>query len=450
MKNLYTIAFLILTSVSLKAQFGPPRLISLPTDTLTAKQVIRTANVDGDGNLDIFVSGKFNNAVRYFHNLGNFTFDPPVILPGSWLELQTIETADLNSDGKPDLVSLDVWADKLFWHPNINGAFPQQILITDNLVVQFSQILCHDFNGDGHIDIVLLNHTNAILILNDGAGNFSPQQKIIAPEDETEFYDNVAGDFNNDGFIDLAITSSGFSIFLNDGTGNFTKTPGGGIAISFLLESADYNNDGLDDILMKGSHTLVHYQISPTGFSIGGAFSPNNENYQTLFSSDLDNDGDLDVLSEDNQTNAFFWYENVAGGSSWIRHTISTGFNFSSIYGVRAADLDGDGDNDLIRTSSNGDVAIYENQLVLKIADVEKKSYTIFSNPVSDFLNIKANKNSSFDLIIYDMLGKIILTKNNVTSNSKVDISTVKSGNYFVKITDKKRVETKKIVIGNF
>ena len=181
MKTVSTIFFVIFITACLPAQFGPPQLISLPSDTPTGRQYIRTADVDSDGKPDILVASSFNNVVRYFHNRGNFTFDAPTVLPGVWKDLHAFEAADLNSDGNPDLVTLDIWEHKLFWHPNKNGTFPQQILIIDSLATVFSRILCKDFNGDGHTDIVILSHFNALLFLNDGAGNFATPQNIVAP-----------------------------------------------------------------------------------------------------------------------------------------------------------------------------------------------------------------------------------------------------------------------------
>ncbi len=446
MKQYYFSIVISLFSLShVVAQFGPPQLISLPEDPSSDKQYIRTADIDRDGKLDILVGSNFSEIIRIFRNEGNFTFSPPTLVPASWESLRDIQAVDLNADNAADIISVDIRTGNLYWHPNLNGAFPLQVIIAANLELVFTRIVCEDFNNDGHQDIVILNHTNALLFLNNGAGNFATPLSIIPVEDETEFYDHVTGDFNGDGFMDLAITSGGFDIYLNDGTGHFTKTRGGGINISFLIECGDYNNDGLDDIIMSG-HQLVPYMNSPSGFSIVSEFSPNNENYQTIFSSDLDNDGDLDVLSEDNQTNAFFWYENVDGGSSWIRHTISIGLDQTTIFGVRAADLDGDGDNDLIRSSTNGDVAIYENQLNLTVGENTVANFVVYPNPAVDQIYI-SNQQDIESIEIYDVLGKSILKQVGHGNVAGIDITAISVGHYFLKITTGKETAIKQLVV---
>lgn len=445
MKNIYTI-FAFVFSVCSYAQFGSPQFINSPTDSFSSKQFIRTADVDNDGNLDILVGSSFNNLIRYFHNEGDLAFALPVIISGSWINLSAMETSDLNNDGTPDVITLDKQAQKLYWQSNLTGNYSSQILIKDNLITQGGRILSKDFNGDSNNDIVILNHFNVLLFFNDGEGNFSEPIELLTEADETEIYDNVTGYFNDDAFLDIAISNGGFAILLNDGSGNFSLTPSTGTTISFLLESADYNNDGLSDVLMDGL-TLVPYHNSAAGFSIVGAFSPNNQNYQTLFSADLDSDGDLDVISEDNQTDTFFWFENIANASSWIRHNLQMTSTFSTIYGVSAADLDGDGDPDLIRTSCNGEVAIYENQLLLNINKYEQNNFKIFPNPAARTFAISTIQDQVYNVEIYDLLGKKLMKLDNVESNSEIDISHLEVGHYCVQITGNHGVVVKKLLV---
>jgi hypothetical protein len=94
-------------------------------------------------------------------------------------------------------------------------------------------------------------------------------------------------------------------------------------------------------------------QVIPT--SSGSALS--------VYAADLDGDGDPDVLSASYSGNYLAWYENVDGlgefGPQQVIPTWAPG-----AYSVFAADLDGDGDLDVLSASSRDDkIAWYENLL---------------------------------------------------------------------------------------
>src|SRR5262249_20774640 len=76
---------------------------------------------------------------------------------------------------------------------------------------------------------------------------------------------------------------------------------------------------------------------------------------------DVDGDGDLDVLSASNKDDKIAWYENDgAAVPRFTLHTISITANGAA--SVAAVDLDGDGDTDVLSASFLDDkVAWYEN-----------------------------------------------------------------------------------------
>ncbi len=79
-----------------------------------------------------------------------------------------------------------------------------------------------------------------------------------------------------------------------------------------------------------------------------------------VFASDLDGDGDMDILSASNDDNKIAWYENDGSGNFVMQQVITT----NAILGtsVYASDLDGDGDMDVLSASrSDNKIAWYEN-----------------------------------------------------------------------------------------
>jgi len=79
----------------------------------------------------------------------------------------------------------------------------------------------------------------------------------------------------------------------------------------------------------------------------------------SVYAIDLDNDGDVDLLSASEYDDKIAWYEND-GRENFTMHVISTAADEAS--SVYATDLDGDGDVDVLSASADDDkIAWYEN-----------------------------------------------------------------------------------------
>jgi hypothetical protein len=100
-------------------------------------------------------------------------------------------------------------------------------------------------------------------------------------------------------------------------------------------------------------------------FAVDGAWS--------VYAADVDGDGDMDVLSASSWDDKIAWYEND-GDENFNAHTITTSAHGSS--SVYAADVDGDGDMDVLSASLGDDkIAWYEND-----GDENFNAHTITTN----------------------------------------------------------------------
>lgn len=79
------------------------------------------------------------------------------------------------------------------------------------------------------------------------------------------------------------------------------------------------------------------------------------------------------------------------------------------------------------------------------ISDVALDTFSVYPNPVSDVLNIRAKSNVE-EVIIYDALGKAVLNVRPEVISPKIDMSSLTSGMYFVKISSGKNTQTFKVI----
>ncbi|MDG1500610.1 MAG: C-type lectin domain-containing protein, partial [Planctomycetota bacterium] len=106
---------------------------------------------------------------------------------------------------------------------------------------------------------------------------------------------------------------------------------------------------------------LIELPFKPqVGWSWPKVITNSADGARSVYAADLDGDGDADVLSASFYDDKIAWYENFGGGAFGPQQVISTaGANPSSVY---TSDLDGDGDVDVLSTShGDGKVAWYEN-----------------------------------------------------------------------------------------
>ena len=86
------------------------------------------------------------------------------------------------------------------------------------------------------------------------------------------------------------------------------------------------------------------------------AISTSADYATSVYATDLDGDGDADVLSASLYDDKIAWYENLGGGSFGTQQVISTAMGATSVY---ATDLDGDGDADVLSASMYDDKIVW-------------------------------------------------------------------------------------------
>jgi len=108
-------------------------------------------------------------------------------------------------------------------------------------------------------------------------------------------------------------------------------------------------------VFVFGFYSTVYADFRPTHRNI---LQSETDSPACVYAADLDGDGDIDVLSASEDDNKIAWHENDGSGQFGSQQVIST-----SAYGSRsvyAADLDGDGDLDVLSVGDDT-IAWHEN-----------------------------------------------------------------------------------------
>ncbi|MCI0366602.1 MAG: FG-GAP-like repeat-containing protein [Phycisphaerales bacterium] len=279
---------------------------------------VAASDVDLDGDIDLVYgdggmhSGngfEFPFAVAVFRNQGNGTFAAPQPLPlgdftGGMFELAV---ADLTQDGWPDVFgshhSNGGWS---VIHSTGNGQFgPYQ----KHSSGQYPRdVLAADMDNDGDVDPVIVN-TNSINVnvhFNPGNGDFSAQHYSIA----SVFSEIDLADVDADGDVDIGVAyfnlldGGGVQIVKNDGSGVFAPAftyPNPTIEF-FDPHFADLTSDGLPDLIYAHWDTAPPYTFRWRINQGNGSLGPESIGpvatcgTSDIQPADLDNDGDIDLV----------------------------------------------------------------------------------------------------------------------------------------------------------
>ncbi len=316
------------------------------TEGVREPATVFSADLDGDGDMDVLSASDYSDTVVWYENDGTGSFTAHTISANG---AGSVFAADVDGDGDVDVLSCG--GSGIFWYENDgNGSFTAHTITTP--ADEFYSVRAADMDGDGDMDVLpgrSRSGTGIYWYENDGDENFTVQ--MISSSDGGRAF---PADIDGDGDVDVLSASSSdnkISWHENDGSQSFTThtiTTSADDLTSVL--AADIDGDGDMDVL-SGTHGLD----TGTGFywyendgdeqftarKIGSSHGA-----MSVFAADLDGDGDLDVLSGSPLDGEIFWLEND-GNKHFTAHTIAASDALTPI-SVFAADLDGDGDLDVL------------------------------------------------------------------------------------------------------
>ncbi len=369
---------------------------------------VAIGDINNDGLQDILFTGNMVRN-RLFLNKGNFKFEDITVQSGvdkmqGWCTGATM--ADVNGDGKLDIYicrSADINPERrknLLFINNGDLSFTEKAAeygLADN--GYSTQASFFDYDKDGDLDCFIINHS--VQKYTAGVQDNPELRKEKNPDYASKLYRNdhnhftnvsdsagitsnvltfglgvAISDFNNDGWPDIAV-SNDFNepdyLFMNNRNGTFseqlTRAMDNISLYSMGSDAADYNNDGLTDLvtldmLPEDNKTIkMHAGVD------------NFDKFQYLFTQGFYYQYSRNMLQKNNGDGTFSEVGQLAGVSN-------TDWSWSALFG----DYDNDGYKDLFIT--NGYVKDYTEMDFLKysVDRVVKNMHKDSVDPIPEYI----------------------------------------------------------------
>lgn len=81
----------------------------------------------------------------------------------------------------------------------------------------------------------------------------------------------------------------------------------------------------------------------------------------------------------------------------------------------------------------------------LSVPEVNKDKLSYYPNPVKDIFNLSYNEDI-VSISVMNILGQVVLSQNIGSNNAQINMSTLPSGNYFVKVASSGVMSTVKVI----
>ena len=316
------------------------------------------------------------NALFWYENTaGNgLSWVQRTIATGVWFAV-AVSAADVDRDGDLDVMASSANDDTAAWYENVDGSGGVWTTRTiANPLEAGADLLAADVDGDGDVDAVvspqelrpLLSFENV-----DGHGATWTARTIATPAAQARSVS--VSDLDGDGDVDVLAPQGNVT---GSGTAGLVRERGRRRDPRGRADDRNPRRRGLSGdrrgrrrrrrsgcrlrVLLRERDRLVPQPVDPPA----ACFVPRpdiasglglSSRFPALGTADVDGDGDRDALSAIDVSSAvdsrIAWHRNLGAAAAWSTHAIAT--DTGAIATVRPADIDGDGDVDVVSQPRN-------------------------------------------------------------------------------------------------
>jgi hypothetical protein len=356
----------------------------LDTISESVLQIPEFADMDGDGDLDILVGGEvyspssgqytqYSGAFYYFENTG--TSSSPLFSPGQLSPFGLDTSSSTYGIMSPTLVDLD---------------------------------------GDGDLDLI-----NSFINIEYYENTGDASSPVFSSPVQNPFGLNFG--------INMGLTevNTGSTLADLDGDGDFDL-----LTTSYYGNLNYFENIGTSTAPQFAPKTTNPFGLTPSTDSISG--------YPELM--DIDRDGDLDLMvgsyNVTTYAGLFEYFENIGTNTvPQFAPKTTNPFGLTGTYEynyLTSADLDNDGDLDVLSCEYYGVFQYFENtELNTNIEETNADIVKVYPNPFNDEVFLETLNNAK-NIEVFDVLGKKVVAIENVTN--RVSLQNLKPGLYSFKI----------------
>ncbi len=352
--------------------------------------VVRAADFDGDGDMDVLVGMRIPGVLRLLENDGNQNFTARDLL--TFNQLSALFVADVDSDGDADIVTgrHDSGIVGLTYELHENTGASPAVFVSTELFGGVTELRVRkivDVDLDGAVDFLAYdNDADELRYFRQNEQGFSFPLPYYTFDSSDESFDGLVDicDVDNDGVNDLiffrqqriwwrrgiSVSPPSFDepevIFETDETvymydDYYHRWWYFDVTVA-AVEVGDINQDGLLDLVQSTNlvnDLRIHQQFDPqqTRFTnqLVGVFE---EELRSLLLADMDGDADIDIVGQAEPGDSIRWLENDGQiAPSFTVHVIDD--DADRVTDLDLIDIDADQDLDILARNDEDDTFLW-------------------------------------------------------------------------------------------